>query len=476
MNAQNPLCEKMIRYVHQHYNEPLTLERLSSIFYMNKAYLGRVFAKSTGQSFNEYLRAYRIKVAMQMLSRRNLSVMEVSKAVGYQNLNYFFRVFKAHAGVTPSGFRAAARRYVLQSQFQPHSSYLTETFRGQQVIREGVIALDMDLGPGDAPGNFVEVKPGVLRYYYFSAPAGKACLRFVGSMDDGITWTEQGQAFEAEALASSPGLSMLLMMDGSLGAFYAQGGEDRQGVLMHRRSYDDGLNWTEPAICLKLDGHELLEGRMCRLEGGPLVLPAALPALPMVATPQQRQICHFISQDDGEHWHLSPAKPAINSRHSALGFVSPMVLERSGGRLRGYAATDLGCLYTLESEDEGESWSSPQPSILTSAPTPMHVIRLQDSHLMAACNPVPDYNTSRQAANRCGRARLIYCVSKDDGKSWGKSVIIENSADEDESYCRPLLYKGMETVCAAYFVTRATSHEPTLRIRRFLLRSLMEGV
>ncbi len=476
MDAQNSLCEKMLRYIHQHYNEPLTLARLASIFYMNQAYLGRMFSKNVGVTFNEYLKTYRIKMAMQMLSRRNMSVLEVSKAVGYQNLNYFFRVFKMHVGATPSEFRAGTRRYVLQNPYKPLGTRLIEASKTPHGTREGVVVHEMTLDDGATPGDMVELKPGVIRYYYISLEEDQTSLRYVGSMDDGLTWSERGLAFEIDAPSSAPGLSMQLMMDGSLGVFYVCRCDTGRAALIHRRSYDDGINWTPPKVCLELHGHALLEGRMCRLSGGRLILPASRPSISAVPELHQRGICHFISDDDGESWRISPVKSALNCRHSAVGFSAPTVIERTDGKLRGFTATDLGCQYSLDSEDAGECWTNPQPSILTSAPTPMHIGRLSEDRLIAVWNPIPDYNTCEPQADACGRSRLIYCLSDDDGASWGQAVIIENCADAAERYGHPVIHKGIETVCAAYLIIGSACEPRRLRIRCFLLSSLGEGV
>lgn len=476
MDAQNSLCEKMLRYIHQHYNEPLTLAHLASIFYMNPVYMGRMFSKNVGVTFTEYLKSYRIKMAMQMLSRRNMSVLEVSKAVGYQNLNYFFRVFKTHVGATPSEFRAGTRRYVLQNPYKPLGAHLIEASRTPLRAREGIVVHDMVLGAGSKPGDIVELKPGVIRYYYTGAEEDRVCLRYVGSMDDGFTWSEQGAAFEIDKPAGVSGLSALPMMDGSLGVFYACLNDDGRSVLVHRRSYDDGINWTPPKACLDLEGYEVMEGRMCRLRGGRLLLPATRPALYAVPDARQKEICHFLSNDDGESWRIAPVRSALNCRHSIMGFAAPMVIERTDGKLRGFAATDLGCQYVFDSEDEGERWTNPQPSILTSAPTPMHVGRLSGGRLIAVWNPIPDYNTCEPLPDAHGRSRLIYCLSDDDSATWGQAVVMENCAEAKERYGHPVIHKGIETVCVAYLVIGGPSGPYRLRIRCLLLASLGEGV
>lgn len=78
----------------------------------NPAYLGQLFQKETGQPFNEYINQFRMEKAKQLLLNTNLTATEISKKIGFNDSNYFFRLFKKYMGVSPSELR----KYVVKRQ------------------------------------------------------------------------------------------------------------------------------------------------------------------------------------------------------------------------------------------------------------------------------------------------------------------------------------------------------------------------
>lgn len=102
---QNRVLQKIIQTIQTNYAEKITLRSLSNSFYINSAYLGRLFKKNIGLSFNEYLLNIRISNAMKLLKNTTLSVADISEKVGYFDVDYFSKIFKQNTGFTPSDFR-----------------------------------------------------------------------------------------------------------------------------------------------------------------------------------------------------------------------------------------------------------------------------------------------------------------------------------------------------------------------------------
>lgn len=72
---------------------------------MSDAYLGRLFKKQEGVTFVEYLTAFRIEEACQLLAHSEKSINQISDEVGFSNSSYFYMVFKKKRGVTPNQYR-----------------------------------------------------------------------------------------------------------------------------------------------------------------------------------------------------------------------------------------------------------------------------------------------------------------------------------------------------------------------------------
>lgn len=93
------------RYISDHYFKPVTLHQLSRHVHISPYYLCRLFKKETGSSPIDYLKSYRMKVALRMLQTTDDSVQKISEQVGYQSLTHFHQVFKKATGKTPGEAR-----------------------------------------------------------------------------------------------------------------------------------------------------------------------------------------------------------------------------------------------------------------------------------------------------------------------------------------------------------------------------------
>ena len=99
---------KVMQYVRNNYARDLKLEFLGETFNCNSAYLGKRFREQTGETFNAYLDRIRIDAAKELLRTTDLKVYQVSKLVGYANIDYFFSKFRRHVGMTPRAFKTGA--------------------------------------------------------------------------------------------------------------------------------------------------------------------------------------------------------------------------------------------------------------------------------------------------------------------------------------------------------------------------------
>jgi two-component system response regulator YesN len=92
----------MIQYIHEHYAENITIQLLSNELYISRYYLGQIFKKATGDSFNHYLTKVRIAKARAMILEGKLLIYEIAEKVGFKNVPYFSTLFKKHTGLNPT--------------------------------------------------------------------------------------------------------------------------------------------------------------------------------------------------------------------------------------------------------------------------------------------------------------------------------------------------------------------------------------
>ena len=101
----SPSISRCINHIRLHYAENITLSDLSSISSMSKASLTRRFQKETGTTVFTYIRNARCHHAVALLEEGVLTIKEIAGYVGYPDYNYFSKVFRSYAGVSPVEYR-----------------------------------------------------------------------------------------------------------------------------------------------------------------------------------------------------------------------------------------------------------------------------------------------------------------------------------------------------------------------------------
>lgn len=107
---ENNTIFHVIQYVDREFRSKLQLQDLAKMFHMNSAYLGQLFKKETGKSFNDYLNEKRIEEAKQLLRRTQMKISEIALQVGYPNADYFIIKFECLTGVLPSAYKQNTAR------------------------------------------------------------------------------------------------------------------------------------------------------------------------------------------------------------------------------------------------------------------------------------------------------------------------------------------------------------------------------
>ncbi|HKL75172.1 MAG TPA: helix-turn-helix domain-containing protein [Halanaerobiales bacterium] len=92
-------------YIENNYNKELSLKKVSKKVGLSLYYFSHLFKEEVGVSFVTYLNKFRIKKAKEFLVNSKMNIAEISFEVGYNDPNYFTRVFKEYEDLTPSEFR-----------------------------------------------------------------------------------------------------------------------------------------------------------------------------------------------------------------------------------------------------------------------------------------------------------------------------------------------------------------------------------
>ena len=104
-NHQIQTVLRLLEWIERNIAEPISLDKLSELFGLNKKYLCRIFKAYTSKTVIEYVNELRIENACYELSVRGKNITEASYDSGFNDLSYFCKVFKQYKGMTPREFK-----------------------------------------------------------------------------------------------------------------------------------------------------------------------------------------------------------------------------------------------------------------------------------------------------------------------------------------------------------------------------------
>lgn len=95
---------KAIEYINNNFRKDISLNQVSEILGLSTPYFSKLFKKETKYGFTEYLNFIRVNKAIKIMESGNKNLKNVYIESGFNNYNYFFKVFKEIVGCTPLNY------------------------------------------------------------------------------------------------------------------------------------------------------------------------------------------------------------------------------------------------------------------------------------------------------------------------------------------------------------------------------------
>lgn len=92
---------KVFKYMQEHLNENITLEKLADYVHLEKNYLVRIFKADYGHSPISTLISMRMEQAHDLIITTDLPITEIAFLCGYSSPSYFTAEYKKYFGITP---------------------------------------------------------------------------------------------------------------------------------------------------------------------------------------------------------------------------------------------------------------------------------------------------------------------------------------------------------------------------------------
>lgn len=115
----DPRIRRTLDFLNDTLDRPLSLAELARRAGLSASRLAHLFEAEMGLPPRRYMEAIRIEQARRLLARTQLSVGEVSRAVGFENQFYFALRFKKAAGISPRAFRQESEKEGAHAKRRP---------------------------------------------------------------------------------------------------------------------------------------------------------------------------------------------------------------------------------------------------------------------------------------------------------------------------------------------------------------------
>lgn len=110
LNNGRKIIHEISADIQSNYFNQLLLCDYADRYAMNPNYLSRLFKKTMGKNFQDYLTEIRVSFAKELLSDTSLKNFEIARMVGYEDYRHFSQIFKKETGMTAGAYRKKRKK------------------------------------------------------------------------------------------------------------------------------------------------------------------------------------------------------------------------------------------------------------------------------------------------------------------------------------------------------------------------------
>lgn len=102
--------KEAVSYIKKHYTEDISLSDVANELKIGHTYLSKQFKDELGICFVDYVNYLRLENAKEILKEGKTDIKELISKCGFNNYDYFFKVFKKKTGLTPKEYMVSNKR------------------------------------------------------------------------------------------------------------------------------------------------------------------------------------------------------------------------------------------------------------------------------------------------------------------------------------------------------------------------------
>lgn len=111
--ASDPIVANALHFMWDHVNEDLGVERIATFVGLSRRALEKRFRQALGRGINQELQRRRLDKAGELIRMTDLSIAEISEALGYSYPSVFCKAFRAAYGISPTEHRRGAGKKIM---------------------------------------------------------------------------------------------------------------------------------------------------------------------------------------------------------------------------------------------------------------------------------------------------------------------------------------------------------------------------
>ncbi|MBE6674816.1 MAG: AraC family transcriptional regulator [Ruminococcaceae bacterium] len=107
VNEEKPRVSlsKSINYINNHYNTQIKIPDLAKMDGHSMTRYNLHFKEQMGMPPTKYIIKLRMNMAIELLESSDLSIYQIGEMCGYEDYNFFAKVFKQHTGLSPKKYK-----------------------------------------------------------------------------------------------------------------------------------------------------------------------------------------------------------------------------------------------------------------------------------------------------------------------------------------------------------------------------------
>jgi len=351
-----------------------------------------------------------------------------------------------------------------------------------------------ETNPRNSEGSMVKLKDGDILFAYTHFTGGPkddaaSHIALRRSKDGAKSWTGSDEIIvRNEGKINTMSVSLLRLKSGELILGYIVREYHTDMPCYIRKSSDEGKTWSERMMVTSPVSAEekyfvVNNERIIQLENGRILVPSAFHP----KGTERGRVTAFYSDDNGVTWKRSKSiLDTPDPEDLWTGLQEPGVIELKGGTVLMWMRTSLGSQLYSYSKDSGVTWSEPVPSFLLAPCSPASIKRIpKTGDLLVVYNELSTrYMHIRKDPKNNHltwigeRTPLVAALSKDEGKTWQKRLVLED--DPEGWFCyTSILFEG-EKVILSYSAEKQRNQPLSvwgnMRVTVFDLKDIYEKV